>query len=335
VSEDRLRYWTIGVMAIALALTLHLHLVPALLSGLLVHELVHALAPRIAFGGMARSSARLLTVGLIASVVIGALAGLTVLGVAFVRSEVAGPGNLMVRFADLIEQSREALPAVIRDQLPGDAESLRALAVGWTRGHAQQVQQLGKTVGVGIGHLFFGAVIGALICVREARGPEARMTPVAAQLAARLASLASVFRRVVFAQIKISAVNTALTATYLYLFLPAFGVHLPLRKTMIAVTFAAGLLPIIGNLISNTFIVVISLSVSVVTAAISLAFLLLLHKLEYFLNARIVGYQIKASAWELLCAMLVADAAFGVAGLVAAPIFYAYLKDELKAIGWL
>ncbi len=59
------------------------------------------------------------------------------------------------------------------------------------------------------------------------------------------------------------------------------------------------------------------------------------HKFEYFLNARIVGQQIKASAWELLCAMLVADAAFGVSGLIAAPIFYAYIKDELKAIGWL
>jgi len=31
----------------------------------------------------------------------------------------------------------------------------------------------------------------------------------------------------------------------------------------------------------------------------------------------------------LLLAMLVMEAAFGMAGLVAAPIYYAYLKDEL------
>jgi predicted PurR-regulated permease PerM len=97
----------------------------------------------------------------------------------------------------------------------------------------------------------------------------------------------------------------------------------------------AGLLPIVGNLISNTVIVLASLSMSFLTAAGSLVFLVILHKLEYFLNARIVGHQINASAWELLCAMLVGEAAFGAPGLIAAPIFYAYIKDELKAIGWL
>ena len=31
--------------------------------------------------------------------------------------------------------------------------------------------------------------------------------------------------------------------------------------------------------------------------------------------------------------MLVMEAAFGIAGLIAAPIYYAYLKDELSARG--
>ena len=65
----------------------------------------------------------------------------------------------------------------------------------------------------------------------------------------------------------------------------------------------------------------------------SLAFLIIVHKLEYFLNARIVGGEIKASAWELLCAMLLFEAAFGLPGLVAAPIFYAYGKAELRQLG--
>jgi predicted PurR-regulated permease PerM len=65
----------------------------------------------------------------------------------------------------------------------------------------------------------------------------------------------------------------------------------------------------------------------------SLAFLVLIHKLEYFVNARIVGTQIRARAWELLVAMLTMEAAFGIPGLVAAPIYYAYLKDELKSRG--
>ena len=65
----------------------------------------------------------------------------------------------------------------------------------------------------------------------------------------------------------------------------------------------------------------------------SLLFLIVIHKLEYFLNARIVGTQIRAHAWELLLAMLAMEAAFGIMGVVAAPIYYAYLKSELVRRG--
>jgi predicted PurR-regulated permease PerM len=66
-------------------------------------------------------------------------------------------------------------------------------------------------------------------------------------------------------------------------------------------------------------------------AVASLTFLVVIHKLEYFLNARIVGSRIHAAAWEILVAMLLMEAAFGLAGLVAAPVYYAYLKSELAA----
>ena len=100
---------------------------------------------------------------------------------------------------------------------------------------------------------------------------------------------------------------------------------------MIAVTFVAGLIPVVGNLVSNVVVVIVSLSVSPFVALGSLVYLVAIHKLEYFLNARLVGTQIEARAWELLLAMLLMEAAFGVAGLIAAPIYYAYLKDELSA----
>jgi predicted PurR-regulated permease PerM len=68
-----------------------------------------------------------------------------------------------------------------------------------------------------------------------------------------------------------------------------------------------------------------------VLAVGSLAFLVVIHKLEYFVNARVMGGQIHARAWELLLAMLVMDAVFGIPGVIAAPIYYAYLKNELSA----
>jgi predicted PurR-regulated permease PerM len=97
------------------------------------------------------------------------------------------------------------------------------------------------------------------------------------------------------------------------------------------VTFIAGLLPIFGNLISNGLTVIVSLSVSASLGLVSLIFLIAIHKLEYFLNARIVGSHIRARAWELLIAMLFMEALFGIAGLAAAPIFYAYFKDEFRS----
>jgi predicted PurR-regulated permease PerM len=64
---------------------------------------------------------------------------------------------------------------------------------------------------------------------------------------------------------------------------------------------------------------------------VSLGYLVVIHKLEYFLNARIIGGQIQARAWEMLIAMLAMEALFGIAGLIAAPVYYAYIKNELAA----
>ena len=147
----------------------------------------------------------------------------------------------------------------------------------------------------------------------------------------RCRSLVAAFHDIVFAQVKISAVNTLFTAIFLLGVLPLMGIHVPLAKTLVVVTFVVGLLPVIGNLISNTAIAIAGLSVSLGVGIAALVFLILIHKLEYFLNARIVGTQIRARAWELLVAMLLMEAAFGLSGVIAAPIYYAYLKSELEA----
>jgi predicted PurR-regulated permease PerM len=234
--------------------------------------------------------------------------------------------------AEIIESSRARLPDWAREYMPDDAEGLKLALVDWLREHAGEVQLAGKEAGMALVHILVGMVIGALVSLREA-GAAHSYRPLARALAARAALLGQAFRRMVFAQVRIAALNTLFTGIYLVVLLPLFGVHLPLIKTMLAITFITGLLPVVGNLISNTVIVVVSLSHSLDAVAGSLAFLIAVHKFEYFLNARIVGAQIRASAWELLLAMLVMEAAFGIAGVVAAPIYYAYLKGELADRG--
>jgi len=200
------------------------------------------------------------------------------------------------------------------------------------RMHAAQLTLAGKQAVRVIVQLLVGIVLGAMLAFYSARARPAG-GPLTVVLKARCANLAIAFRDVVFAQAKISALNTLFTGIFLFIVLPLFGVHLPLSKTLVVTTFVVGLLPVIGNLISNTLIVVIALSISLWVAVAALAFLVAVHKLEYFLSARIIGTQIQACAWELLIAMLLMETLFGISGLVAAPIYYAYLKRELAGAG--
>jgi predicted PurR-regulated permease PerM len=318
------------IAAAALAGTLLLHLLPALLAGLLVYELVHVVAARVL---MSRTGGRkLAAVGLLATLIVLVLVAAVWGLVVFLRSDAGSLPNLLQKMAEIVEGSRAKLPAWILESIPGDADALKGAISGWLGEHARELRVVGGEVGHAAAHMLIGLVIGAMVSLHEARDAAAT-GPLAASLAERARRVGEAFRRIVFAQVRISAVNTAFTAIYLAALLPILGVHLPFTKTLIAVTFIAGLFPVIGNLISNTVIVVVSLSVSVEVALGSLAFLVIVHKLEYFLNARIVGSQIRASAWELLLAMLVMEAAFGIAGVAAAPIYYAYLKDELAARG--
>lgn len=159
------------------------------------------------------------------------------------------------------------------------------------------------------------------------------MTDFQKNILQRIANFNTSFEKVVFAQVKISFINTCFTAVYLAICLPLAGYHLPLTKTLIVFTFLAGLVPVVGNLLSNTFIFIVSFSVSPLVAVASLVYLVAIHKLEYFMNAKIVGTKIQAKAVEILSAMLVMEVVFGMVGLISAPILYAYLKLELKEQG--
>jgi predicted PurR-regulated permease PerM len=317
--------------ALALILVLKLHLLPALLAGLLVYELVHLTAPlleRRLSGLRAKQTA----VALLAAIVVGITVLGTVLAIAFVRSDSGSLPALAQKMAEILENSRHSLPAWLVGALPDSVEGTKTAGVQWLREHAGQMQTIGREAVVVMAHVLVGLIIGALLALREVGGQ--RITqPLAAVLTERARRLADAFRRIVFAQVRISAINTVFTALYLAVLLPLLGIHLPLTKTMIALTFVVGLLPVIGNLVSNTVIVIVSLAHSPQVAMGSLAFLVVVHKFEYFLNARIVGARISAQSWELLLAMLVMEAAFGLPGVVAAPVYYAYLKQELIDAG--
>ncbi|MBV2235206.1 MAG: AI-2E family transporter [Sterolibacterium sp.] len=308
-----------------------LHLTAALLSGLLIYTLVHGIAPLLE-QRLSSHGARLVAVAVLSMLIIALISLLSFGIAAFLHSNAGSLPALMQKMAEILESSRAWLPHWIAGYLPADSREMQAQVAEWLRTHAGSLQKIGGESLRGLAHALIGMVVGALLALREVNGSESG-GPLARLLKAHAKRFAAAFRQVVFAQVRIAAINAIFTGLYLLVALRLFDIHLPLAKTLVILTFIAGLIPIAGNLISNTVITIISLSHSLLLAVVSLAFLVILHKLEYFLNARIIGTHIKARAWELLMAMLAMEALFGLAGLLMAPIYYAFLKAELDERG--
>jgi len=134
------------------------------------------------------------------------------------------------------------------------------------------------------------------------------------------------FATVMGAQITISLINTALTGIFLV------AVRLPHAPLLIAVTFLCGLVPIVGNLASNTVIVFVALTVSLKLAIAALVFLILIHKLEYLLNSKIIGDRIRNPVWLTLIALILSERLMGIPGLILAPVVLNYLRVEMLTV---
>ena len=317
---------------IMLILILKLHLLGALISGFLVYEIVHSLSPYVTSRYLKGRRAKAVVVAVISVIVIAILISVSWGAISLLRSGSGNVSELFRKMAEIIGGSHRLIPDWLMEYIPQDAEGMKQSAITWLNEHAYELPMAGKQAARGVAMILIGMIIGVIVSLSEvSHDPAGKSFTVA--LGRRVFMFHLAFRRIVFAQVRISALNTFFTWLYIGVALPIIGIHLPFAKTLIALTFLVGLIPIIGNLISNTVIVVVSMSISLGIAVSSLVFLIVIHKLEYFLNAKIVGSQINSRAWELLVTMIFMEAAFGIPGVIAAPIYYAYLKSELSGHG--
>jgi len=311
--------------AVAFFLILHLQLIVVMYSGMLVYALVVKLSAHLVNRGARNRHSRWVAVVFVAMFVAAALV-LSGFGLHVLLRNGLDLHDLLVRMSDILASARSWLPALIGDKLPAQ-DDLLAHTGALLRTHASDIGTVGLGALKNIGYTLIGILLGSMFAI-GATVHAPHLGPISTRLLEQFKAVEDAFWRVISAQVRISALNTFLTAIYLLIVLPAFDVHLPFTKTLIAVTFIAGLLPVVGNLISNTAITVISLSLSFGVAVSSLAFLILMHKLEYFVNARFIGQQINAKPHEILVTMLLMERLLGPAGVVAAPVFYAWLKSE-------
>lgn len=244
-------------------------------------------------------------------------------------------------FVALPEIVETSIPVVVRFasehgiELPfTDIESLRAVALESVR---STLGQLGNYVKVATKEFVF-LVIGVVIAVSvffnpdfEARRVKGRggvnlYSLYTGRIKERCASFYRSFATVMGAQIIISAINATLTAIFV------FAVGLRYAGVVIILTFVCGLVPIVGNLFSNTVIFCIAFTMSPKLAVAALVFLILIHKLEYFLNSRIIGGRIDHPMWLMLLAMLIGERLMGISGVILAPVILSFIKVELKRI---
>jgi predicted PurR-regulated permease PerM len=329
LAVEALRGRAVAVTGVVLLLILWLHLLPALLGaliGFVLYRVVGGDQPATSWRDHARTA-----------VLTGVL--LVLVGFTFfeafeilLNASHGGLPRLLQLMADTLDQVRSSAPPWIVSHLPDSAGSFQESVSAWLRAHAGEVQQWGRDALRVLFHLVVGLAIGLLAAGPMRSTPRARIPRVAQE---RWIQVTLAFTDIMAAQLRIALVNSALTALYLLVGLKLFGYHVPLSLTLVAVTFFAGFLPIVGNLLSNTAIIVASLTISAWLGLVSLGFLVIVHKLEYFLNAHFVGTRIRMPAYALLMSMLLLEAAFGAAGLVAAPIYCAWFIREGREAGWI
>ena len=329
---DVYHFRSVAICAMALLLALHLHLLPALLAGVGGFVLYRSVRDRVR-SHLDSSRAPWITYLLLAIVLAALAFALFEAFELLLSASSGGLAKLLRLLADTLDQLRTTAPPWLVEKLPDSAAALQESISSWLRTHAAQVQQWGRDAMRIVAYLILGLAIGLLAAAapvqRQANAPLVRLAQ------HRLLNLALAFRDIVAAQLRISLVNTLVTALYLLVILPLFGYKVPLATTLVTLTFFASLLPIIGNLLSNAAIVLAALTVSPWLGGVSLLFLVVVHKLEYFLNAHFVGSRTQIPTYALLASMLVLEAGFGAAGLVAAPVYCAWLTRELRGGRWI
>lgn len=252
---------------------------------------------------------------------------------------------ILVVMIYFVDQAARKLPKVFATAIPliiqfssdhgvdlpfTDMVSLKAFTMEYAKNELHFIGVIAKTAGKQCVFLLIGIVGSVSIFLSPAMDLNRRnyrvknniYTASSSEIANRFRSLYDSFDTVMGAQLTISTINTGLTSIFILI------VHLPNGPLLILTTFFCGLVPIAGNLISNLIIVGVAFTVSPHLALWALAFLITIHKLEYFLNSKIIGERINNPVWLTLIGLIVGERLMGITGMILAPVLLNYIKLE-------
>ena len=263
-----------------------------------------------------------------------AVAGIAAAGVYFTRAAILALPDV----ADTSIPSASAWAQKRQIELPfSDFDSLRQVVVntlGEEANYLRNVANVAKATTTNLVFSILGIVAAASLFFKTGLDPYRGTHRVknnlysicCEEISRRFRDFYRSFATVMGAQIMISLINTVLTATFLLV------VCMPHAPLLIAATFLCGLVPIVGNLVSNTIIVFVALTVSLKLAISALVFLVVIHKLEYLLNSKIIGDRIRNPVWLTLIALILGERLMGIPGLILAPVVLNYLRVEMLTV---
>ena len=258
-------------------------------------------------------------------------------------------GGAGVGFYFFVEQTSVAMPRIAETTIPvvlewaekqdfqlpfTDYASLRTLTIDAIKNEFENIGEYAGVALIQLAAVLIGIVVSVSLFINSQFDLEIDKpaqnnnlyTLTAREITLRFGTFYQSFATVMGAQIVISAINTALTAVFL------FWNDMPYAKVLVGVTFLCGLLPIIGNLISNTLIIGVAFTLpnGPKMALFALIFLVVLHKSEYFLNSKIIGDRIQNPMWLTLIGLVLGEKLMGIPGMILAPVILHYIKVEAK-----
>lgn len=302
------------------------HLGGALIAGLFAFMLLDETQHALRGAGASPRAARWSSVGLFVIV----LALLAIILTSFVRIGLTRLplllDNALHRLGDITGRHGFDLPV-------DNVQELRALILDNVKSNAHTITSASGLLTRDFFHIVLAMVVAVLRFISlddHGADPEPKGRGLDEDLRREFFSRAALFsrsfERVMGAQIMIAGINAVLSAAFL------FALQIPFRTMLTLAAFLFGLIPIVGNLISNTLIVAAALTVSDNRAIAALIFLIVIHKGGYFVYGRIAGARMDMSTWSILIGVLAGEALMGAAGVILAPTVIYYVREELRAV---
>lgn len=317
-------------MFAVLSLSLLFNLIPTIIAGLLAFVLSKDFLEKLKVK-LPNNTFQEKLVGLIVG--FGSLGALSLIVLAISKT-LSGENisDLINTIAQTLTNSKQFLPPQIADYIPDSINEIKQKFILAFKEHVSSFADFGKGALHSLFIILVGWLIGILVACKKIKKEH---TPFSKTWFELWLKLSDAFRFVVFAQVKVALFNSICMAIFLFVVSPLLGWDIPYSKILVLITFICGLIPIVGNLISNTITFIVSMTVSLPAAIAALVMLIVIHKLEYFIISKSLGADIDSGVWEILIVLFSFEILFGLSGMVFSPIIYVFFKQELRRINWL